>query len=138
MPGSDGLRQVQAWIAKADNDLKTIEYLLPHAEAPMDTACFHAHQAAEKYIKALLTFYGAPFRKTHDLAELVLGLPSESTISARVGDLAELSDVGIASRYPDDDSAYDRDTAERMVEQALAVKNAVLSELRSCGYTVSL
>lgn len=37
----------------------------------LDTACFHAQQAAEKYLKAYLTYYSLDFPFVHDLERLV-------------------------------------------------------------------
>lgn len=48
MPEPEVARQVKAWIARAKHDLKAIEYLLPHGDAPLEAVCFHAQQAAEK------------------------------------------------------------------------------------------
>ena len=46
------------WIRKGDSDLadarRTVE-----SDGPYDTACFHAQQAAEKYLKALLSLVGS-------------------------------------------------------------------------------
>lgn len=131
MPEPEVARQVQAWIARAEQDLKTIEYVLPHRDAPLETVCFHAQQAAEKYLKALLTHYGLPFRKTHDLSELLQALPVESEVPVAVGDLTALTDAGVSARYPDDLAEYDRELTETLVDQARAVKAAVEAELRA-------
>jgi len=55
------------WARKAENDLKNATHALKlGAECPTDTVCFHAQQCVEKYLKALLTFLGIDFPKTHD------------------------------------------------------------------------
>lgn len=131
MPEPEVARQVKAWIARAKHDLKAIEYLLPHGDAPLEAVCFHAQQAAEKYLKALLTHYGVPFRKTHDLPELVLSLPKESAVPDAVGDLTALTDAGVSARYPDDLVEYDRALTEALVNQARVVEAAVEAELRA-------
>jgi HEPN domain-containing protein len=41
------------------------------AAGASDAACFHAQQAAGKYLKAYLTFVGVEFPFTHNLAKLV-------------------------------------------------------------------
>ncbi len=64
MPPRDVMEEVAAWIKKAESDLKNISLVLPAEDAPFDTVAFHAQQAAEKYLKALLTFYGVPSRRT--------------------------------------------------------------------------
>lgn len=134
MPSEAVLREVRAWIEKAENDFKNIALVLPAADAPLDTVCFHAQQAAEKYLKALLTFYGIPFPKTHDLPELLLLLPNESRVAAEVGDLTDLADAGVVARYPGDLVTCDRATVEEMVQKASTVKSSMLDELHRQGY----
>ncbi len=125
------ISEVKAWIQKAEADFQNIELVLPAKNAPFDTVCFHAQQAAKKYIKALLPFYGIPFGKSHDVDELLNLLPSKSKVRAAVGDLSELSDAAVMTRYPEDwDEEYDREIAERLVQQALMVKSAVMNELK--------
>jgi HEPN domain-containing protein len=61
----------RGWFLKAESDLATARQVLA-GTGPYDTACFHAQQAAEKYLKGCLTFAGQPFSRTHDLEELEL------------------------------------------------------------------
>jgi len=134
MPPKEVLEEVAAWIEKAESDFRNIKLVLPADDAPFDTVCYHAQQAAEKYLKALLTFCGIPFRRTHDLPELLLLLPSSSSVPAEVGDLAELTDAAMASRYPYMGTKYDRKMAEDAVRTAELVKSSVLDELSNEGY----
>jgi HEPN domain-containing protein len=47
--------QASKWVEKADHDLRNAEYVLTmEQDCPTDTVCFHCHQCAEKYLKALL------------------------------------------------------------------------------------
>jgi HEPN domain-containing protein len=133
MPDEAVVKEVKAWIAKAENDFRNIELVLPAKDAPFDTVCFHAEQAAEKYIKSLLTYHGIAFGKIHDLPELLLLLPETSRVPSKVGDLSELADAAIMSRYPGDPDEYNRTIAERLVSQAKNVKTAVLAELKLKG-----
>ncbi len=57
------------WLAKAESDLATADLVL-QGEGPYDTACFHAQQAVEKSLKALLALHAQPIPRTHDLDEL--------------------------------------------------------------------
>ena len=43
------LEEAQGWFRKAESDLATARRTAT-SEGPHDTACFHAHQAAEKYL----------------------------------------------------------------------------------------
>ena len=60
---------VLGWLRKAQSDEVAVDVTLrAHA---LDVACFHAQQAAEKYLKAFLTHHEAPFPYTHNLSKLV-------------------------------------------------------------------
>lgn len=64
--------EVAAWVHKAENDLRTAEYVLTMpSDCPTDTVCFHCQQAGEKYLKALLALHQVEFPRTHDLIALL-------------------------------------------------------------------
>jgi len=56
---SNRVRDVQAWVAKADEDRLCLENELKAEHTPWSVVCFHAQQAAEKYLKAFLVFHGS-------------------------------------------------------------------------------
>jgi HEPN domain-containing protein len=60
------------WAQKAENDLLTAqrEYRV-RSNPNYDAVCFHAQQAAEKYLKAALQESGIPIPRVHSLAELL-------------------------------------------------------------------
>lgn len=60
----------RAWIAKAESDLTTVAMCLERNNA-LDVACFHAQQAAEKYLKAYLIAADVDFPYIHDLERLI-------------------------------------------------------------------
>ncbi len=61
---------------------------------------FHLQQAAEKAIKAVLSAAGVPFRRTHDIAEL-LDLLTDSGLPAPPNSdwLDELNPYAVQARY---------------------------------------
>ena len=64
------------WLHRARSDL-----VLAQAESPsvyLEDLCFHAQQAAEKAIKALLIQRGVDFPYVHDLARLLDLLQGEN------------------------------------------------------------
>ena len=61
---------VRGWLLKAESDLTTASLCIS-ADQALDTACFHAQQAAEKTIKAYLTAYEIDFPFIHNLEKLV-------------------------------------------------------------------
>ena len=116
----------RGWFRKADSDLRSAKRMLA-SDDPYDTACFHAQQAAEKYLKGLLAFMEQIIPRTHNLEELqqlcltlVTALPLTDT------DLAELTPYAVELRY-DFEFWPDRETAEQAVNIAERVRVAVLA-----------
>jgi HEPN domain-containing protein len=92
---------VSEWVVKAENDLKSAAYILRLGrECPTDVVCFHSQQVAEKYLKALLTAYGIPFPKTHNIRKLVEMLPAGTQLSLSEDEQDELTDYATGARYP--------------------------------------
>jgi HEPN domain-containing protein len=90
------------WLRFAQDDLGAARLLLTDTRLPARMACFHAQQAAEKALKALLVHGRVQFRKTHDLAVLV-ALLTETEQSALVEiDVQRLQQWAVDVRYPAD------------------------------------
>ena len=81
----------KALLAKAENDLIAATATLATGKA-LDTVCFHAQQAAEKSLKALLALKDVPYPFRHDLGELIesvkLHYPLDAALEAAVLTLA--------------------------------------------------
>ena len=90
------------WVTKADNDFYSADLLLHSGDVPIvDTACFHCHQCAEKYLKAFLTDYLVRFERTHVLADLLaLCIPLDKSFARIANDLSSLEGYAVAVRYP--------------------------------------
>jgi HEPN domain-containing protein len=90
-----------AWLALAEEDYRTASAALRRRSPWLHTACFHAQQSAEKYLKAILVFKGKIFPKTHDLLELSeLCERAGVIIPVPTDDLDVLSDHAVQTRYP--------------------------------------
>jgi HEPN domain-containing protein len=62
----------QEWIDKAEGDWHDAQRAYRARKHPnYDSACFHAQQCVEKYLKARLEEAGIAFTKTHDLPLLL-------------------------------------------------------------------
>jgi HEPN domain-containing protein len=59
----------RGWMQKGDSDRLNAERT-SQSTGPYDTACFHAQQAAEKYLKAVLAFGGSAILRSHDLEDI--------------------------------------------------------------------
>jgi HEPN domain-containing protein len=126
----DSLELARGWMRKGDSDLADARRTVA-SDGPYDTACFHAQQAAEKYLKALLAWHGQPIPRTHDLEEIqgqcerVQPLRSLGEI-----DLTDLTGYAVELRY-DADFWPDLPTAAEAVVLAERVRSVVISVLPS-------
>ena len=60
------------WIEKAEGDFHScLREVRARRHPNSDSACFHAQQCVEKYLKARLQKTGLAFPKTHDLLNLL-------------------------------------------------------------------
>ena len=120
---------VRGWIRKADSDLLALEASLN--VGALDAACFHAQQAAEKYLKAYLVAKGIEFPLTHNLSKLI-GLSTTVDASFRsLMSIAEpLTPYAVEMRY-DSDFWPDDKVAEEARTAALTVKDFVLARIGS-------
>ena len=70
-PETEIRRLVRQWLEKADLDYKAVLRIEPDPEL-REIAAFHAQQAVEKYLKAVLTRHQVEFPKTHVLRRLLI------------------------------------------------------------------
>ena len=93
---------IQAWVEKADEDWLCVRNEMAAAQTPWAVVSFHAQQAAEKTLKALLVANGRFPPRSHDLAQLLdLCLPFEAALEALREDCERLSQYAVDVRYPD-------------------------------------
>lgn len=101
MPAPEHVTTVMAeWVAKAENDLKAADLILSGPGCPTDAVCFHAQQAVEKYLKALLVMRGIPFPKTHHIRTLVKLLPPDVKVELSDDEQDQLTEFATGARYP--------------------------------------
>jgi len=118
------------WVAKAQADYDAARVLSEHGGEHWAIVAFHCQQAAEKFIKGLLTALQIEFGKTHDIAVLVdklVGVKSEVVSGLRPAEA--LTVYGVQVRYPGDGPDVDRDEAEAALALAGVVAEIVLAEL---------
>ena len=88
--------------SQRENDFKNIRASLASADPAWDTVCFHAQQAAEKYLKAYLVFQGDIPPRTHDLGVLLrLARDFDDALDSLRADCEFLTDYAVEARYPD-------------------------------------
>ena len=64
---------VNQWLEKASHDEQAFYILLEHGKSLgiLDTVAFHAQQAIEKWLKAIIIFYDSVPPRTRDLLRLL-------------------------------------------------------------------
>jgi HEPN domain-containing protein len=91
----------QDWLLHANSDLE----LARTGKSPkvlFETLCFHAHQAVEKAIKAVLVAHKVPIIKSHNIGALIKLLPEDIQRLPELKEAMGLTDYAVLSRYPVD------------------------------------
>lgn len=118
----------RGWMQKGDSDCLAAERTTL-SPGPYDTACFHAQQAVEKYLKAVLALSGRPIPRTHDLADVYGHCQAIApALSLDRMELSILTPYAVQLRY-DMDFWPDRATAEEALATVARVRAAVLTVL---------
>ncbi len=123
-------------LGKAAQDEFTVEKLLPDPESPDEVIGFHAQQAVEKLVKAVLSLHSIRYRRTHDLAELVdLLRDSGIAFPAGLDEIRRLSPFAVAFRYDDlpieSEGPFDRSWSANCVRKIRSWAEAALREYGS-------
>lgn len=120
---------VRGWLEKARRDRAVVERELAFATPFTDVACFHAQQAAEKYLKAYLVWYGIGFPKTHAVEDLVLlAAQRERAFEGLRDTAATLTPYAVEARYPEFEEPLLED-AHRALEVVTKIRDVVLQAL---------
>ena len=117
------------WVDKAEGDYLTANREYRVRKAPnYDAVCFHAQQASEKYLKAVLQENAKSIPRIHSLAEL-LALVSKidpSYLMVQV-DLNIMETYAVQFRYPG--MSADRDEAKAALSAAGRVRSFVRAKI---------
>lgn len=93
----------QRWVWKADRDFLLASQV---SQSFSDMAAFHYQQAAEKYLKAYLSFHRVGLKKTHNIGTLALMAsqidPAFSQL-AGVADVDAITEFATVFRYPNEE-----------------------------------
>jgi HEPN domain-containing protein len=121
-PERAGRGDPHRWLRRASGDLAIASQGRTLPGAFLEDLCFHAQQAAEKAIKAVLLHKRIRFRKTHSIRELLsvcqsnaINVPEEILVSA------VLTQYAIEVRYPEDFEPVTSEEYTRAVELAQRV-----------------
>jgi len=108
------------WLRYARSDL-ALARMSASAIVLLETLCYHAQQAAEKSIKAVLIRYEIAFPRTNNLRVLLELLPAMCPVPELVAKSVALTDYAVMSRYPGEYEAVTGDEYREAVRMAEAV-----------------
>lgn len=124
------ITRTQSWLVKAQRDLMAAGQLLAPEQPLLDSVVYHCQQAGEKALKGFLFWHDIPFRKTHNLNEL---LAQCTVVDATLAFLEEtasfLTPLATEFRYPNDLLEPALDEAREAFERAQVLLNEIVKRL---------
>lgn len=128
MPPEAARAEAADWLQRAREDLRAADIDLEAGPPLLWDAAFHCQQAVEKALKGLLARNDVPFRRTHNLEELVAAcLEHVPSLEAQLRESAPLSEYAWSYRYPG--GVVEPDRAE--VEGALNIARRVVAAVET-------
>ena len=120
--------ETRAWLLRAAEDLAAAAVLA--APATLRSALFHCQQAAEKSLKAFLTWHQTPFPKTHDLT-LLSGfcLELDASLDTVMAPSLALTRFAVAMRYPGEIEEPSTEEVRQWLAVARSIFDAICSRL---------
>jgi HEPN domain-containing protein len=121
---------LKLWVEKADSDLGTAKIIYLHLPKFKDTLAYHCQQASEKYLKALLIFFGLNVPKSHDIIYHLGLLEDKIDIGDNLFKKASiLNDYSVEVRYPDSIIELTSDDCKEAIEIADEFRNYAINIL---------
>lgn len=120
---------VGEWLALANQDLSSAQFLLAMRPIPVEVICFHCQQAAEKHLKAVLAASNRYIPKTHDLLVLLdLAVPIDSVFASFEMQAMDLNDFSVIVRYPAHVLLEEADATKALADTEM-IRTIVLTHL---------
>lgn len=130
MPKRDGRALARVIATNAERDAVAVEKMAPDADLADEVVGLHAQQAAEKYLKAVLSHRGITYRRVHSITYL-LGLLEDSDVPPppRAAELEAFTPWAPQARYDLDTegATLDREAAVELVHGVQAWARGELS-----------
>ncbi len=131
MPTPEQAEVADLYLAKAASDLTAARALALDAEQQDDVVGFHAQQAVEKSIKAVLALRGHDIPRTHDLVLLTRLVSEDDNPPTELEQAQSLSPWAVAMRYDEMEASLDRDAAIRIADAALGWATTLVAAART-------
>jgi HEPN domain-containing protein len=105
---------------KAEDDARAMQLLAPNQQISDEIIGFHAQQAVEKWLKAVLGSQGVEFEYTHDLHRLIAEvMAAVGQFPFDVPEVVALTEHAVPLRYDEilDTEPLDRQAVVHLVEE---------------------
>ena len=130
MPGADRVADLTLrWVRNAQADLAICRATSDLVGRYPASVAFHAQQAMEKAIKAILVFEQIDFPRTHDLERLAALVPSDWHLRLPAEDLGRMSQFAAETRYPIEDWNQVPEVTEAEAEHAIVAAAGVIDHV---------
>jgi HEPN domain-containing protein len=111
------------WMRHARSDLEYARMGFANPEILPEQICFHAQQAVEKSLKALLLHYRIDFHLTHDIQELVEGLKrSGIALPPFMENAINLTPYAVVTRYP----GHLADMSQTDIQESISIAEKIV------------
>lgn len=125
---NERIELVRGWFRKTESDFASARLCVVNSAA-LDTACFHAQQAAEKYVKGYLLAHKIEFPFIHNIEKLLELCAAQDSSFLEILDLAAtLTPYATGLRY-DGEFWPTQDVAAQALQDAETIKEFVLARL---------
>jgi HEPN domain-containing protein len=116
-------------LQKADQDIYVLDKIVGDEDAPVEVFGFHAQQATEKLIKALLARGAVSYTRTHRLGELVdLATDNGIKLPEGIEFLVDLTPYAVEFRYDvAPDEGYDELDKDDVLAKVLDLRSWVVN-----------
>ena len=124
---------VAEWLRWAKADLQVASLTDDERIAP-EIAAFHAQQAAEKILKALLVQEQIDFPRTHSIGALLALCEEAGIVGAKdLIDATSLTRYAVATRYPGEEDPVGREEAREAATLAAQVFDWGVAQIQVSG-----
>ncbi len=114
------------WVRMAETDRRCVTNELAATDKLWSVICFHAQLAAEKYLKAFLSFRGFEPKKIHNMVDLLNeAMKFDSSLAMLERDCDNLTYFSVEARYPEFEEDYNEDIARDAIAASDRICNAI-------------
>jgi HEPN domain-containing protein len=115
------------WLRIAEEDWIGAQNEIAASQKIWRHVCLFSHSSSEKFLKAFITSNGTRTERIHDLDRLLnICIQFDPSLDILSAETNRLCFFAVDSRYPEDESKYDEESARLAATAAETIRNAIL------------